>query len=415
MTTRISRKQVSRRRALGVLGTGVAVATTFGSRPAFSADTSIDIVHLFSGADHPMELVIQAFNAKKTGVIAISRQEGTTYEAITPKAMAGIAAGRPPAIMTTGWKLASFAKHTLGAKDIRKIGTDGDALLGQYQDSAIKLVTIGDSVVGVPWAMSTPVLYVNMDLWRAAGLNPDDLPATVEDLYPKAAQLQQKTGKTSLVYEVNEWLPQAFIQNAGGDVLNAAGEPVMDSAEAVYGIEKFVEPNRAGFWKIASINEMLAAFQTGAVGVIASSSARASGIRAQSNFEIRVAKMPGLAGRARRMNSGGNFLAVLARAKDQQEAALEFLKFCATPEAMSLWLKSRYLNTTRHKLRIPAGQEPAYAQLADGLTAETIWPGPRGLEALKVHIDWISRIVNRSVTVGDGLKGSKEAVTKLIA
>jgi multiple sugar transport system substrate-binding protein len=106
---------------------------------------------------------------------------------------------------------------------------------------------------------------------------------------------------------------------------------------------------------------------------------------------------------------------VLARAKDQQEAALEFLKFCATPEAMSLWLKTGYLNTTRHKLPIPAGQEPAYAQLADGLTAETIWPGPRGLEALKVHIDWISRIVNRSVTVGDGLKGSKEAVTKLIA
>jgi multiple sugar transport system substrate-binding protein len=50
-----------------------------------------------------------------------------------------------------------------------------------------------------------------------------------------------------------------------------------------------------------------------------------------------------------------------------------------------------------------------------GLTSETVWPGARGLEALTVHIDWITRIVNGAVSVPDGLRGSREAVEKLIA
>ena len=114
------------------------------------------------------------------------------------------------------------------------------------------------------------------------------------------------------------------------------------------------------------------------------------------------------------MNSGGNFLSILARNKEQQAAAVQFLKFCATAEAMQLWLGTGYLNTTKHELPIPPGQEAAYEQLADGLTPETVWPGARGLEALKAHIDWISRIVNGSASVPDGLKGSKDAVARLL-
>lgn len=411
--TTTSNRPIGRRAALKTAGVA-AVAVLTASQPARSANASIDIVHFFSGADHPMELVIKAFNAKNLGVTAVSRQEGTTYEAITQKAMAGIAAGRPPAVMTTGWKLASFAKHTLGAQDIRQFGADGNAILDNYKESAVKLVTIDGSVMGIPWALSTPVLYVNLEHWKAAGLDPAAIPETVEDLYAKLAQLQQKTGKSALAYEINEWEPQAFIQNAGGDVLDANGKPVMDSPAAVYGMQKFVEAKVKNLWKPIGLSEMLTAFQAGALGAMVTSSARLSGIKAQTAFEIKLSKMPGLEGRPRRMNSGGNFLSILARNKEQQAAALQFLKFCATAEAMKLWLGTGYLNTTKHELPIPAGQEAAYAQLADGLTPETVWPGARGLEALKVHIDWISRIVNGSVSVPDGLKSSKEAVGKLI-
>ncbi len=50
-----------------------------------------------------------------------------------------------------------------------------------------------------------------------------------------------------------------------------------------------------------------------------------------------------------------------------------------------------------------------------GLTSKTVWPGGRALEALTVHIDWITRIVNGAVSVPDGLRSDREDVEKLIA
>lgn len=412
--TNIVKATIGRRTALRVAAGSAAASVMLPGASARAANVSIDIVHFFSGSDHPMELVIKTFNAKNLGITAVSRQEGTTYEAITQKAMVGLAAGRPPAVMTTGWKLASFAKNTLGALDMKSAGPESAAILDNYKPDVIKMVTIDGAVMGIPWALSTPVLYINVDLWKSAGLDAAAAPTTVEDLYAKLQTFQEKTGKSALAYEVNEWQPQAFIQNAGGDVLDAMGKPVMDSPAAIYGMTKFVEAKTKGLWRPIGLSEMLTAFQTGALGAIVTSSARLSGIKAQSAFEIKLAKMPGLEGKSRRMNSGGNFLSILARKKDQQDAALQFLKFCATPEAMKLWLATGYLNTTKHTLRIPAGQEPAYAQLDDGLTPETVWPGQRGLEALKAHTDWISRIVNGTVPVAEGLKSSKDAVAKLL-
>ncbi len=49
-----------------------------------------------------------------------------------------------------------------------------------------------------------------------------------------------------------------------------------------------------------------------------------------------------------------------------------------------------------------------------GLTNETIWPGPRGLEALSVFNDWIGRIVNGTVSVEDGTRDGNAAVAALL-
>ena len=223
-------------------------------------------------------------------------------------------------------------------------------------------------------------------------------------------QLQERTGTQGLCYEVNEWLPQAFIQNAGGDVIDADGKPVMDSPAAVKGIEAFVQPRRDNLWRAMTIPEMLAAFQAGAIGVMATSSARQSGVRQAASFDLRLIQMPGLAGHPRRMNSGGNFLAVYSKVKEQQEGAYKFLEFLTSREAFEIWLATGYLNVTTNDIPVRPGNEAAQAQMEGGLTSETVWPGARGLEALTVHIDWITKIVNGAVSVADGLRGSREAV-----
>ena len=80
-------------------------------RESLGNDVKVDLVHLFSGAEHPIQKVIKAFNDKGTGVTVVSRQDGTTYETITQKAMASTAAVSPSskrrlssAPGPTGWR-----------------------------------------------------------------------------------------------------------------------------------------------------------------------------------------------------------------------------------------------------------------------------------------------------------------------
>lgn len=407
-------RAVSRRRF--TLAATALAAPVILPRASLGNDVKVDLVHLFSGAEHPIQKVIKAFNDKGTGVTVVSRQDGTTYETITQKAMSSIAAGRGPAMMTTGWKLGDFARKTLGAQDFRQIfGPDRtEALLSKFRPQVRPLAAIGGVPIGLPWSMSTPVVYINQSLWTQAGLDPAAEPKTVEELYPMVRQLQEKTGKQGLCYEVNEWLPQAFIQNAGGDVIDGDGKPVMDSAAAVKGIEAFIQPRKDNLWRVMTIPEMVAAFQAGAIGVMASSSARQSVVRQTAKFDLRLIQMPGLAGHKRRMNSGGNLLAVYSKVKEQQDGAYKFMEFVSSKEGFEIWLETGYLNVTTNDIPVRPGNEAAQAQMEGGLTSETIWPGARGLEALTVHIDWITRIVNGAVSVPDGLRSDREAIEKLI-
>ena len=408
-------RTVSRRRF--TLAAAALAAPIVLPRTSLGNDVKVDLVHLFSGAEHPIQKVMKAFNDKGTGVTVVSRQDGTTYETITQKAMASIAAGRGPAMMTTGWKLGDFARKTLGAQDFRQIfGADRtEALLARFRPQVRPLAAIGGVPIGLPWSMSTPVLYINQSLWTQAGLDPTAAPKTVDELYPMVRQLQEKTGKQGLCYEVNEWLPQAFIQNAGGDVIDGDGRPVMDSAAAVKGVEAFVQPRRDNLWRVMTIPEMVAAYQAGAIGVMASSSARQSVVRQAAKFDLRLIQMPGLAGLPRRMNSGGNFLAVYSKVKEQQDGAYKFMEFIASKEGFETWLETGYLNVTTNDIPVRPGNEAAQAQMEGGLTSETIWPGARGLEALTVHIDWITKIVNGAVSVPEGLRSDRLAIEKLIA
>ena len=77
----------------------------------------------------------------------------------------------------------------------------------------------------------------------------------------------------------------------------------------------------------------------------------------------------------RRMNSGGNFLAVYSKVKEQQEGAYKFMEFVSSREGFEIWLATGYLNVTTNDIPVRPGNEAAQAQMEGGLTSETIWPG----------------------------------------
>ncbi|MGV1759716.1 extracellular solute-binding protein [Rhizobium sp. A22-96] len=397
---------------------GANIALTGKAR---SADAAIEISSTW-GSDKPFQKVVDAFNAKNLGVTVTNRFDGD-YEAVTAKAVASIAAGRPPAMMITGWKFGYFAKRTLGARDLREINAaKAEAILANFRSSVLPLVTIDGAVIGLPWAMSTPITYINSEIWQAAGLDPN-LPETPDTtwLYDSARKLdaalkgKHPTYRSPISLSNNEWTSQSFIQNAGGFIIDPAGKLALNSPEAIAGMTEYCAPAHEGLWLPVSDKEQTAAFQSGALAICTTSSTSAVTFPFGAAKAV-TTKFPSLPGHARKMNSGGNFIAVYTRNKEQAEASLAFLEFCASKEGQALWSQTGYLNTSTHDIPlINDFMKPAAGQLMDGLTAETIWPGKRGLEGQAVWRKWVSRMLLKETTVADGIKGAHDELTGLIS
>ncbi|MEZ2128146.1 MULTISPECIES: extracellular solute-binding protein [unclassified Sinorhizobium] len=412
--------EISRRKFMA----GVAAATgasMMAASPARSADAAVEISSTW-GSDKPFQKVVDAFNAKKLGVTVTNRFDGD-YESATAKAVASTAAGRPPAMMITGWKFGYFAKRTLGARDLREIdAAKAEAILANFRPSVLPLVTIDDSVIGLPWAMSTPITFINSQLWKEAGLDPA-LPETPDTkwLYENARKLdaalkgKHPTYRSALALSNNEWTSQSFIQNAGGYIIDPDGKLALNSPEAIAGMTEYCAPASEGLWLPVSAKDQDAAFESGALAICTTSSTRAATFPFGAAKAI-TTKFPGLAGHSRKMNSGGNFLAIYARNKEQAEASLAFLEFCASKEGQTIWSEVGYLNTSVHDVPlINDFMKPAAGQLTDGLTAETIWPGKRGLEGQAVWRKWVSRMLVKEVTVAEGMKGAREELAALVS
>ena len=104
--------------------------------------------------------------------IVVNRFDGA-YEDAARKTLAAKLAGKPPALMVTGWKFAQFARRTLGARDFREIDASrAQAVIDGFVPSVHPLVTVDGALIGLPWAMSTPITYFDTELWQAAGLDP---------------------------------------------------------------------------------------------------------------------------------------------------------------------------------------------------------------------------------------------------
>ncbi|QEW19597.1 sn-glycerol-3-phosphate-binding periplasmic protein UgpB precursor [Marinibacterium anthonyi] len=401
-----------------VAGAAGLSAAAILPRRALAGDVTVTISSPW-GADRPFQQVVDAYNAKGTGVQVINRLDGD-YQEMATKALAATAAGRPPEMMITGWKFGYFADRTLGARDFHDIdAARADAIISQFKPQVHDLVTFDGKLIGLPWAMSTPVTWINMDLWRAAGLD-DNIPLDVSHdwLMEQAAVIDSRLGggkhptyKSAMDLSNNEWTSQAYIQNAGGYILQ--GDKVTcDSPEAATGMAAFAAPVQAGLWKNLDYRAQAQAQIGGAIAIVTTSSARSESL-ANAEFEFKDVMFPSLNG-TRNMNSGGNFLAIYARDQELALASMDFLDFCASKEGQEIWSKVGYLNTSVHDIAPLPLQDAAYAQLDQGLTAETIWPGERGLEGQDVWRQWVARVLEGETSAVVAMSRAQSDLQQLI-
>jgi multiple sugar transport system substrate-binding protein len=410
------------------LAGAAALARAGTNRTRAQAAVEIEFMHIWgtppgqpaAETKHPAELLIDAFNAKNTGVTVKSRVESGDYLETLQKAQAEFASGKRAALIITPWTQVNFAIQGLNITPLEDVaagaGATLDTLLANLKEQVVEFIKIDGISAGLPFAFSTPVIYYNADVVAQAGIDPVAGFADWASFASSSATLVEATGYPTLGLGNNyDWSAQCLAQNNGGRIMNDELQPVMDSVETVEALKTVADLNAAGGFLAGLPADNRAAFLAGTLPVWIGSIASLGGMRKDvTAFEFGTTTFPAFTGKPRHMSSGGSFIGCYAQDADQQKGAWEFLNFAVSQEGSEIWGQTGYLNATNFELPVLPGQEPAYVQLSEGLTRETAFPGSRAAEMQKLWGTYVERIYGGDISAEDGTKEAKAEIEALL-
>lgn len=313
---------------------------------------------------------------------------------ITADVQAALAAGRQVDVATViGKNIIFFLNNTPAVP----LNVDGDAQwLDAYLPNFLDLGRVGDNIFAIPHAYGTPMIYMNGDIFRAAGLDPKDPPKTWDEVMQYAKQIKDRTGRAGVAHlhaSMGDYGTMVMVTNAGSTYLTKDGTKAkFDDANGVAVLQMWQDLATSGVMPIANDRQWSSAFQAGQMGMyITSSAALRSFLKASDGkFELGVANYPLWQDQPRRVNNSGGALMLYSPPGERRDAALKLLKYLSRQDISNRWSReSGYMPVIQDPKADPVMREyietfpyvrPVIEQMAQTVPTAT-WPAEGTLEA----------------------------------
>jgi sn-glycerol 3-phosphate transport system substrate-binding protein len=228
------------------------------------------------------------------------------------------------------------------------------AVTGYYAD-------VAGNMLSFPFNTSTPILYYNKNMFRAAGLNPEVAPKTWLEVGAAAKRLRATGAACGLTTSWPSWIN---VENFSA----LHNLPVSTRANGFGGLDAELNFNnpvmvrhiaQLAEWQTTRVFDYSGRatsaeprFQRGECGIFLGSSATRADIKANSKFEVGYGMLPYLAdveGAPQNTIIGGATLWVLRdRPRAEYKGVAKFFGFLSKPEVQAAWHQNTgYLPVTR--------------------------------------------------------------------
>ncbi|WP_027480981.1 ABC transporter substrate-binding protein [Deinococcus pimensis] len=165
--------------------------------------------------------------------------------AIEQKLLASVAAGRPPAVVNLN------ADMTVKMRDqgaLETLNDIGDKTLKTYFPGALSTFTFENKVYGLPWYWAPKVVAYNTEIFKKAGLDPNNPPRTIQTLIAAAKQIKDKTGMYGFMPNINNINFLFLFQEYGLPILDKGGKKaVFNSPQHVRVLQEYVDLYKKGY------------------------------------------------------------------------------------------------------------------------------------------------------------------------
>jgi multiple sugar transport system substrate-binding protein len=361
-----------------------------------------------AGADATREL-LAGFKAKFP-MVTVETVAVPSNEVLT-RVQADIVGGRQPDVAQLVFRDLIYIASDLGGQALEDIVPPAElkAHLAGMIPRGLDLGKVDGKTYGLAYTFSTPILYYNADLFRAAGLDPDQPPKTWGEVAVAGKAIKDKTGKNGFfpgAYGPTDgtFVYQALVMSDGGVVRQGNKLTFADggAADAVATMRAMVDSGAHARIDPASASDTMA---SGNLGMFLYTSALHASLKksAAGKYDLRVTAMPSFGDKPTAPTNSGSALFILSQDPVKQRAAYELMKYLTSKEAYTIITsKIGYL-----PLRLDIVDDPAYLgdwtkanpairpnlEQLNRLTANIAFPGPNYRQVEKMMMDAVREAI----------------------
>jgi multiple sugar transport system substrate-binding protein len=380
-----------------VLATG-ALTTT-------AQAVEIEVGYAYSALfDVTMERMMPEFKKAHPDIDVKFRATYENYEDGTNTILRESVAGDLPDVTFQGLNRQAMLVEKGIAKSLEPfIAAEANFAKDGYHKAMLELGTFNGEVYGLPYSISLPVGYYNMDALRKAGIT--ELPTTWDEVIDSCHKLMKVGYKTPMWWGwsvTGNWFFQALMWSQGEPILkdgkvNFGGEAGLAALEQMKSLFRECDmPN-------LSAGDAGVPFNSGEVAMYFWSTSAVGAIeRAKGDFELKTGKYPGMGQTPMGLPAGGNSVMMVSTSEDsaEVEAAWKFVKFATSGVGASLVAETTgYIppNKAANELLTDfyANNPNKYTAVEQsGLLRDWIaYPGDNGLAITQVLYDGMESIV----------------------
>ncbi|NQE47747.1 ABC transporter substrate-binding protein [Herbaspirillum rubrisubalbicans] len=273
-----------------------------------------------------------------------------TYQESIVKALTAFKGGTPPtlAVLLSTDLFTLIDENAIVPIDSLASSADDKKWIAGFYKGFMENSQTEGKTWGIPFQRSTIVMYYNKNLFKEAGLNPDQAPANWNDMVEAAKKLTKRDASGNVSQwgvkipstGFGYWMFQAMSASNDTLLMNSAGtKTYFDQPGAVQALQHWVDlttkdkvmPAGSIEWGTTPKD-----FLEQKAAMVWTTTGNLTNIRTNASFPFGVAMLPGIK-HPGSPTGGGNFYVFNKTSPAEQQAAMKFIRFATEPARAAQW------------------------------------------------------------------------------
>ena len=271
--------------------------------------------------------LVRQFNESNDHIQVVAKYNPDMYKGLMQNLQAEAAAGNSPALVQIGWAFLDYFSNNFSyvppQEAIDKFDKEEASFLqDKFLPNILELAVNSEgSQVGIPYSLSNPVLYINKDILREAGL-PENGPTTWQEVSEFAKIIKEKTEKYGFYMQepADFWAQQGLIESSGAKMLTTNGEGKKEASfateDGIAAMQLLADMVKDQTALHISWEEGCQSFIDGNCAMLYTTIARRASVQKGAQFDVATVKSPLWNDKERMVPAGGCFLAITAQGDD---------------------------------------------------------------------------------------------------